>query len=211
MNQQSQGVAAPRPNDEPVASPTQPGSDAAARAPFISDMETLRHRARQQMEQGAVTPSYGADKEAVIDLLNTALATEIVCTLRYRRHYFLANGILAEAIKKEFLAHAIEEQGHADQIAERIVQLGGEPNLNPAGLASRSHAEYGSGADLEQMLTDDLIAERIAIEAYGEMIAYLDGKDPTTRRMLEGILAVEEQHAEEIASMLDDLHQLKPA
>jgi len=203
------------PDDRSMArtaeNPAPAAAAAGAREPFISDMETLRHRARQQIEQGAVTPSYGADKEAVIDLLNTALATEIVCTLRYRRHYFLANGILAEAIKQEFLTHAQEEQGHADQIAQRIVQLGGEPNFNPTGLATRSHAEYGTGADLEEMLTDDLIAERIAIEAYGEVIAYLDGKDPTTRRMLEGILAVEEQHAEEIASMLDDLHQLKPA
>jgi bacterioferritin len=181
------------------------------REPFISDVETLRKRARQQIEQGAVTPGYGADKEAVVALLNTALATEIVCTLRYRRHYFLANGILAEAIKKELLAHAEEEQGHADQIAERIVQLGGEPNFDPTGLASRSHAEYGDGDNLEKMLREDLIAERIAIESYGEMIAYLDGKDPTSRRLLEGILAVEEHHAEEIASMLDDLHELKPA
>jgi bacterioferritin len=187
------------------------GAHANEREPFLSDIETLRQRARHQIEQGAVTPSYGADKNAVIELLNTALATEIVCTLRYRRHYFLANGILAEAIKKEFLAHAEEEQTHADQIAERIVQLGGEPNLSPIGLATRSHAEYGNGANLEQMLTEDLIAERIAIESYGEMIAYLDGKDPTTRRMLEAILAVEEQHAEEIASMLDDMHQLRPA
>jgi bacterioferritin len=179
--------------------------------PFLSDVETLRQRARHQIEQGAVTPSYRADKEVVIDLLNTALATEIVCMLRYRRHYFLANGILAEAIKKEFLAHAEEEQAHADQIAERIVQLGGEPNMSPTGLAARSHSEYGNGDDLAQMLTEDLVAERIAIESYGELIAYLEGKDPTTRRMLEGILAVEEQHAEELASMLDDLRQTRPA
>jgi len=175
----------------------------------LSDVETLRQRARHEIEQGAVTPSYGADKEAVLGLLNTALATEVVCMLRYRRHYFLANGVFAAAIKEEFLVHSQEEQGHADQIAERIVQLGGVPNLNPTGLATRSHAEYGNGDNLEQMLTEDLIAERIAIESYGEVIAYLGARDSTTRRMLEAILAAEEKHAEELASMLNDLSSMK--
>ena len=204
-------ITAPSEQGIPCSDVRDAAREGSAREPFVSDVATLRQRARQRIEQGAVTPSYRADKEAVVDLLNTALATEIVCTLRYRRHYFLANGILAEAIKQEFLAHAAEEQSHADQIAERIVQLGGEPDLSPTGLATRSHAEYGTGTNLEQMLSEDLIAERIAIESYGEMIAYLEGKDPTTRRMLEAILAVEEKHAEEFASMLDDLQGLKPA
>ena len=169
---------------------------------FISDVKTLRERARRHIEEGAVTPSYGADKELVLRLLNEALATELVCVLRYRRHYFLAAGALAEAVKKEFLVHAQEEQAHADLIAERIVQLGGEPNFDPEGLAGRSHSEYVAGKTLTDMLREDLIAERIAIESYTEMIAYLQDKDATTRRMLEGILAVEEEHAEELASML---------
>lgn len=171
-------------------------------SPFISDVKTLRERARRHIEEGAVTPSYGADKDLVLRLLNEALATELVCVLRYRRHYFLAAGALAEAVKKEFLVHAQEEQAHADLIAERIVQLGGEPNFDPTGLADRSHSEYVAGKTLTDMLREDLIAERIAIESYTEMIAYLQDKDATTRRMLEGILAVEEEHAEELASML---------
>ncbi|HEV7633238.1 MAG TPA: ferritin-like domain-containing protein [Steroidobacteraceae bacterium] len=169
---------------------------------FISDVKTLRERARRHIEEGAVTPSYAADKDLVLRLLNEALATELVCVLRYRRHYFLAAGALAEAVKKEFLVHAQEEQAHADLIAERIVQLGGEPNFDPEGLAGRSHSEYVAGNTLTDMLREDLIAERIAIESYTEMIAYLQDKDATTRRMLEGILAVEEEHAEELASML---------
>ena len=169
---------------------------------FISDVKTLRERARRHIEEGAVTPSYGADKDLVLRLLNEALSTELVCVLRYRRHYFLAAGALAEAVKKEFLVHAQEEQAHADLIAERIVQLGGEPNFDPEGLAGRSHSEYVAGKTLTDMLREDLIAERIAIESYTEMIAYLQDKDATTRRMLEGILAVEEEHAEELASML---------
>jgi bacterioferritin len=176
----------------------------------LSDVEAIRRRARQQTEDGAVTPSYDADLETVLRLLNEALATEIVCTLRYRRHYFMANGLAAEAIKNEFLVHARQEQEHADQIAERIIQLGGEPNFNPDGLTSRSHAEYKEGASLEEMLHEDLVAERIAIESYREMISYLQGKDHTTRRLLEGILAVEEEHAEELSSMLNDLATLAP-
>jgi bacterioferritin len=175
---------------------------------FLSDIAAIRKRARQHITDGAVTPSYDADRETVLKLLNEALATEIVCTLRYRRHYFMAEGILAESIKKEFLAHAQEEQGHADQIAERIVQLGGEPNFDPTGLTARSHAEYVEGDSLEEMIKEDLVAERIAIESYREMIAYMEGRDSTTRRMLEGILAVEEEHAEELASMMEDVREI---
>ena len=168
----------------------------------LSSVDELRRRARESLADGAVTPSYGADKEQVLRLLNEALATELVCTLRYRHHYFISQGLPAEAIKQEFLTHAQEEQQHADQIAERIVQLGGDPNFNPDGLAERSHAEYGDSTSLAQILRDDLIAERVAIESYKEMIDYIGAKDPTTRRLLEGILAVEEEHAEEISSML---------
>lgn len=184
------------------------GKIAANGAPatsFLSDVTTLRNRAREHIEQGAVTPSYGADKQTVLKILNEALATELVCVLRYRRHYFMAEGLLAEAIKKEFLAHAQEEQEHADKIAERIVQLGGEPNFDPEGLSSRSHSEYREGDSLEAMIMEDLVAERIAIESYLEMIAYLKDGDHTTRRMLEQILAVEEEHAEELSSMMKDL------
>jgi bacterioferritin len=175
----------------------------------LSSTEALRERARKSIEDGAVTPSYGADREAVIELLNQALATELVCVLRYRHHYFVAEGLPAEAIKQEFLEHANEEQQHADLLAERIIQLGGDPNFDPAGLAERSHAEYGSGATLINILRDDLIAERVAIESYGEAIRYIGDNDPTTKRMLEGILSTEEQHAEEIASMLTNLGQWK--
>jgi bacterioferritin len=177
---------------------------------LLSNIAAIRKRARQHIEEGAVTPSYSADKETVLKLLNEALATEIVCVLRYRRHYFMAQGLLAEAVKKEFLVHAEEEQAHADQIAERIVQLGGEPNFDPSTLTERSHAEYAEGRDLEDMIKEDLIAERIAIESYREMIEYMAGRDHTTHRMLEGILAAEEEHAEEWASMLNDLHERLP-
>ena len=177
----------------------------AASTPFLSDISALRRRAREHIERGAVTPSYAANKQTVLKILNEALATELVCVLRYRRHYFMAEGLLAEAIKEEFMNHAQEEQSHADRIAERIVQLGGEPDFNPTGLSSRSHAEYLEGLDIESMLTEDLIAERIAIQSYGEMIAFLKDQDHTTRRLLEHILAVEEGHAEELASMLKHL------
>lgn len=175
-------------------------------APLLSDIAELRRRARQHIEDGAVTVNYEADRGVVIKMLNEALATELVCVLRYRSHYYLAEGLPAEAVKKEFLAHAIEEQGHADLIAARIVQLGGLPNFDPAGLAARSHSEYKVGTSLEDMIKEDLIAERIAVESYTEMVAFLDGKDHTTRRMLESILAVEEEHAEELASMLKNVH-----
>ena len=182
----------------PVSSPT----------PFLSDVTELRRRARRHIEDGAVTNGYEADKAVVTKMLNEALATELVCVLRYRRHYFAATGLAAEAIKKEFLAHANEEQEHADLIAGRIVQLGGEPDFDPAGLASRSHSEYKPGTSLEDMIKEDLVAERVAIESYTEMVAFLEGKDPTTRRMLESILAVEEEHAEELSSMLKNVHGL---
>lgn len=173
--------------------------------PFLTDIKTLRERARQHIERGAVTEGYSADRETVIKILNEALATEIVCVLRYKRHYFMATGIHAESVAAEFLQHANEEQGHADQIGQRIVQLGGAPNLNPDGLLSRSHAEYVEGDTLLDMIKEDLVAERIAIDSYREMIQYLGNDDPTTRRMLEGILAMEEEHADDLVSLLDGL------
>jgi bacterioferritin len=154
------------------------------------------------MERGAVTDSYQADRKTVLALLNTALATELVCVLRYRRHHFMASGIHAQAVAAEFLAHATEEQEHADRIAQRITQLGGEPDFSPEGLATRSHTEYVEGSTLEEMIREDLVAERIAIESYGEIIRYLGENDSTTRRMLEAILAVEEEHAEELQALI---------
>jgi bacterioferritin len=173
--------------------------------PFLTDVKTLRERARQHIERGAVTEGYSADRETVIKILNEALATEIVCVLRYKRHYFMASGIHAESVAAEFLQHANEEQGHADQIGQRIVQLGGAPNLNPEGLLSRSHAEYIEGDTLLDMIKEDLVAERIAIDSYREIIQYLGNDDPTTRRMMEGILAMEEEHADDLVNLLDDL------
>jgi len=171
--------------------------------PFLTDIKTLRERARQHIENGAITEGYKADRETVIKLLNEALATEIVCVLRYKRHYFMASGINAEGVAAEFLQHANEEQGHADQIAARIVQLKGEPNLNPEGLLTRSHAEYVEGDTLVDMIKEDLVAERIAIDSYREMINYLDNDDPTTRRLMEGILAMEEEHADDLVTLLE--------
>jgi bacterioferritin len=172
---------------------------------FFSDVKTLRDRARQHIDEGAVTAGYNANRETVLKLLNDALATEIVCVLRYRRHYFMAKGIQSKSIADEFLVHSNEEQGHADQIAERIVQLGGEPDLEPSGLASRSHAEYVEGVSLVDMIKEDLVSERIAIDSYREIIQYLSDKDPTTRRMMEGILSVEEEHADELSDLLEGL------
>lgn len=171
--------------------------------PFLTDIKTLRERARQHIEKGAVTEGYSADRPTVIKLLNEALATEIVCVLRYRRHYFMATGINADSVAAEFLQHANDEQGHADEIAARIVQLGGEPNFNPEGLLTRSHAEYVEGDSLIDMIKEDLVAERIAIDSYREIINYLGHDDPTTRRMMEGILAVEEEHADDLVSLLE--------
>jgi bacterioferritin len=169
---------------------------------FLNDIVSIRQRARRHMEKGAVTPGYRGDLEVVLRILNEALATEIVCVLRYRRHYYMASGIHAQAVAAEFLEHANEEQGHADLIAARIVQLGGSPDLNPEGLTSRSHAEYVEGDNLRSMVKEDLVAERIAIECYSEMVRYIGDADPTTRRMLEGILANEEKHAEDLANLL---------
>jgi bacterioferritin len=171
----------------------------------LTEVQALRKRARQHIDGGAVTSGYGADREMVLKLLNESLATEIVCVLRYRRHHFMAKGIESKSIADEFLVHSNEEQGHADQLAERIVQLGGEPDFSPQGLAERSHAEYVEGATLAGMIKEDLVAERIAIDSYRGFIQYLGDKDPTTRRMLESILAVEEQHADELAGLLQDM------
>lgn len=176
-----------------------------ANKPFLTDIKTLRERARQHMENGAVTEGYSADRETVVKLLNEALATEIVCVLRYKRHYYMASGIHAESVAAEFLQHANDEQGHADQIAHRIVQLKGEPNFNPDGLLMRSHAEYVEGDSLIDMIKEDLVAERIAIDSYREMITYFGNDDPTSRRLLESILAVEEEHADDLVSLLEKM------
>jgi bacterioferritin len=178
---------------------------------FISNLSEIRRRARQHVLEGAVTAGYEADREKVIALLNEALATELVCVLRYKQHYFVARGIQAEPVAQEFAEHSAEEQGHADRIAQRITQLGGDPDFNPAGLASRSSSEYVEGSTLVQMIQDNLVAERIAIDTYHEAIRYIGGKDPTTRRMLEDILAVEEQHANELADLLATLDPTRPA
>ena len=172
---------------------------------FLSDIQTLRKRAREHIAQGAVTPGYHADRGVVLKLLNEALATEIVCVLRYKRHYFMAKGIHAEGVAAEFLEHANDEQQHADQIAARITQLGGAPDFSPLGLTTRSHAEYVEGDTLEDMIREDLVAERIAIDSYREMIQYLAEADSTSRRMLEEILAKEEEHADDLANLLEDL------
>ena len=170
--------------------------------PFLSAVKTLRERARKHIEQGAVTAGYGADRATVIKVLNEALATEIVCVLRYKRHHFMAKGIHSESVAAEFAQHALEEQGHADLVAGRIVQLGGEPDYSPATLVLRSHSEYVEGEDLVDMIEEDLVAERIAVESYGEFVRYLGSDDPTTRRLIEGILEKEEEHAEDLASLL---------
>ena len=174
---------------------------------FLSDIQTLRKRAREHIAQGAVTPGYHADRGVVLKVLNEALATEIVCTLRYKRHYFMAKGIHAEGVAAEFLEHANDEQQHADQIAARITQLGGAPDFSPDGLAPRSDAEYVEGETLEEMIKEDLVAERIAIDSYREIIVYLGDADPTSPRMLEEILAKEEEHADDLANLLEDLGQ----
>ena len=178
---------------------------------FLSDIKTLRERARRHIENGAVTEGYQADREKVVKVLNEALATEIVCVLRYKRHHYSAKGIHAEAVAAEFLEHANEEQQHADQIAERITQLGGDPDFNPAGLTSRSHSEYVEGGSLVDMIKEDLVAERIAIESYGEIVRYLGENDPTTRRLMEEILAKEEEHADDMANLLATLDPNKKA
>ncbi len=176
---------------------------------FMTDIKTLRARARQHIENGAVTEGYRGDRETVIRLLNEALATEIVCVLRYKRHYFMASGIHAQAVAAEFQEHAAEEQVHADQLAARITQLGGAPNFNPEGLLSRSHAEYVEGESLVDMIKEDLVAERIAIDSYSEMARFFGDNDPTTRRLMESILAQEEQHADDLANLLATLDPTK--
>jgi bacterioferritin len=177
----------------------------SAKRELPSNIETIRRRARVNIEQGAVTEGYGADRDAVIKVLNEALATELVCILRYKRHYYMASGIHAKSVAAEFLEHANEEQTHADQIATRIVQLGGAPDFSPEGLQARSHSDYVEGKDLVDMLEEDLVAERIAIDTYREFIQYLGNDDPTTRRMMEMILASEEEHAEDLSSLLEEL------
>ncbi|HEY9133785.1 MAG TPA: DUF892 family protein [Dyella sp.] len=177
----------------------------SAKKPFLTDIENIRRRAREHIDKGAITEGYSADRDAVVKVLNEALATEIVCVLRYKYHYYMAKGIHAKSVAAEFLEHAAEEQGHADRIAERITQLDGTPNLNPEGLLSRSHSDYAEGDDLVDMLKEDLVAERIAIDSYREIIQYLGHDDPTTRRMMEDILANEEEHAEDLSTLLDQL------
>ena len=180
-----------------------------ARQPFVADLEAIRARARERMMDGAVTSAYKADRERVLEVLNEVLATEIVCVLRYKSHYYMATGIYKEPVAAEFLQHAAEEQGHADMICERITHLGGEPNLNPAGLADRSHSEYRGGDSLRDLVKEDLVAERIAIETYSEIIRWLGEDDSTTRRLMETILAMEEEHASDMLDLLDRMEKDK--
>lgn len=177
---------------------------------FIANLAEIRRRAREHVLEGAVTSGYEADRDKVVAMLNEALATELVCVLRYKQNSFVARGIQAEPTSQEFAQHAAEEQEHADRIAERITQLGGEPDFNPAGLAQRSSSEYSAGRTLVQMIEDNLVAERIAIDTYHEAIKYVREKDPTTRRMLEDILAKEEEHATELADLLVALDPTRP-
>jgi bacterioferritin len=169
---------------------------------FVADISAIRARARSSIEEGAVTGAYQGDRQQVIKVLNEALATELVCILRYKRHYYMAKGIHSESVKPEFLQHASEEQQHADWIAERITQLGGDPNFSPEGLADRSHAEYAPGTDLRSMIAEDLIAERIAIEIYTDIVRWIGDDDPTTRKLIVDILKVEEEHADDMANLL---------
>jgi bacterioferritin len=174
---------------------------------FVSDIDAIRRRARQHIENGAVTEGYRGDRETVIKVLNDALATELVCVLRYKRHYYAATGIHAQAVAQEFLEHAQEEQGHADQIAERITQLDGEPDFNPETLTKRSHSEYVEGKNLSDMIREDLVAERIAIDSYREIVQYLGNNDPTSRRVMEEILAKEEEHAEDLKNLIQTISE----
>lgn len=199
--------AGPRlPVTETAGAKASPGPPAQ---PFLTDIQELRRRARQHIEDGAITEGYQADREKVVAVLNEALATEIVCVLRYKRHYYMANGIHANAVAAEFLEHANDEQAHADQIAERITQIGGEPDFNPDGLAMRSHSEYVEGNSLVDMIREDLVAERIAIESYGEIVRFLGDRDITSRRLMEQILAVEEEHADDLKDLLATLDPTK--
>jgi bacterioferritin len=171
----------------------------------LTDVKTLRERARQHVEQGAVTEGYNADREKILRLLNESLATEWVCALRYKRHYYMASGIKASVAAEEFLEHAIQELEHADKLAERIVQLGGEPDLNPDNLSKNAHAQYVEGKNLKEMVLEDLVAERIAIDSYREIIQFIGESDPTSRRIFEDILAQEEEHADDMADLLKGL------
>ena len=171
----------------------------------LTDVKTLRERARQHVEQGAVTEGYSADREKILRVLNESLATELVCVLRYKRHYFMASGIKASVAAAEFLVHANQESEHADKLAERIVQLGGEPDFNPDNLSKNSHAQYVAGNSLKEMVLEDLVAERIAIDSYREIIQFIGESDPTTRRIFEDILAQEEEHADDMADLLQGL------
>lgn len=174
----------------------------AAMNTFKADIEEIRRRALEKMDDGAVTAFYQADRAKVVEVLNEVLATETVCTLRYRNHYFMAKGVHGATVADEFLEHANEEQDHADRVAKRITELGGTPNLNPDGLATRSHAQYGEGETLEDMIREDLVAERIAIATYSEIVRWLANEDPTTRRLMEDLLAKEEEHADDLANLL---------
>jgi bacterioferritin len=178
---------------------------AMAAKPFLTDIKTIRKRAREHIDKGAITEGYKADRNMVIKLLNDALATEIVCVLRYKRHYYMASGIHAKSVAAEFLEHANEEQQHADLIAQRITQLDGAPDFNPEGLLTRSHADYVEGDDLVDMIKEDLVAERIAIDSYRDIIQFLGNDDPTSRRLMESILAMEEEHAEDLSTLLEEL------
>jgi bacterioferritin len=186
---------------QPAARKTAPATSAGTAG--MTDVATLRRNARRNIDKGAVTETYAADKETVIKLLNEALATEWVCVLRYYRHYFMASGMFADTVKAEFLEHASQEQEHAKLIAERIVQLGGEPDLDPDTLTRRAHAEYKPGTDLRDMVRENLVAERIAIDSYREMINYVGDRDTTTKRILEHVLAQEEEHADDMKDLLD--------
>jgi bacterioferritin len=188
-------------------SKAQPRPDSAqdAKLPFLTDVLELRRRAREHIEQGAITAAYKGDRQVIVDLLNQALATELVCVLRYKRHYFMASGINAEAVAQEFSQHATEEQGHADEIAARITQLQGMPNFDPEGLTNRSHAQYDASEDLDDMIKEDLIAERVAIASYQEIIRWLANDDPVTRALIETILAVEEEHADDLLNFLQEM------
>lgn len=172
---------------------------------FKADIEEIRRRAREKMDEGPVTAYYKADRQKVISVLNEVLATEMVCNLRYKNHYFMAKGIHSESVAQEFLEHANEEQQHADMVADRIAELGGDPNFSPDGLALRSHSEYKEGDTLEEMIREDLIAERIAVATYSEIVRWLGNDDPTTRRIIEEILAKEEEHADDLAKLLENI------
>ena len=177
--------------------------DKAKNATLELDHDALRAAGTSNLDKGAVTPSSGPYREAIIKLLNGALATELICILRYKRHHFTAHGLASPAIAAELMVHAQEETAHSDLLAQRIVQLGGEPDYSPAGLEERSHAQYDDSTDLQEMLKANLVAERIAVEAYRQMINLIGDKDPTTKRMLEEILKDEEEHADEISDWLE--------